>query len=203
MNLSEMELTWRGSPLAVPGEPGQGKIWGEYEGQRSKGCRAITVRGVAVPRCRGRHQPVAAAFPAQILGNFATAPGVEPHECADPSRGACAGVMSRRWLSTRGASGFAAHAARTQPMVGAPAVEPPKNSTWLSSAPAGTTKHMMSAAVTRRARAAGALKGPGAEKRPEQRPRSATCGRSPGMRSSSRRGKSGASSITGGLGVQR
>ena len=112
--MSEMELTWRGSPLAVPGEPGQGKIWGEYEGQRSKGCRAITVRGVALPRCRGRHQPVAAAFPAQILGNFATAPGDEPHECADPSRGACTGVMSRRWLSTRGASGFAAHAARTQ-----------------------------------------------------------------------------------------
>ena len=82
---------------------------------------------------------MAAAFPAQILGNFATAPGVEPHECADPSRGACTGVMSRRWLSTRGASGFAAHAARTQPMVGAPAVEPPKNSTWRSSAPAGTT----------------------------------------------------------------
>ena len=66
-----------------------------------------------LPRCRGRHQPVAAAFPAQILGNFATAPGDEPHECADPSRGACTGVMSRRWLSTRGASGFAAHAART------------------------------------------------------------------------------------------
>ena len=87
--------------------------------------------------------------------------------------------------------------------MGAPAVEPPKNSTWRSSAPAGTTEHMLSAAVTRRARAAGALKGPGAEKRPEQRPRSATCGRSPGMRSSSRRGKSGASSITGGLGVQQ
>ena len=41
--------------------------------------------------------------------------------------------------------------------VGAPAVEPPKNSTWRSSAPAGTTEHMMSAAVTRRERAAGAL----------------------------------------------
>ena len=85
----------------------------------------------------------AAAFPAQILGNFATAPGVEPHECADPSRGACAGAMSRRWLSTRGVRGFAAHAARAQPRVGAPAVEPPKNSTWLSSAPAGTTEHTM------------------------------------------------------------
>ena len=133
-----------------------------------------------LPRCRGRHQPVAAAFPAQILGNFATAPGDEPHECADPSRGACTGVMSRRWLSTRGASGFAAHAARTQPRVGAPAVEPPNNSTWRSSAPAGATEQMLSAAVTRRARAAGALKGPGAEKRPEQRPRSATYGRSPG-----------------------
>ena len=34
--------------------------------------------------------------------------------------------------------------------MGAPAVEPPKNSTWRSSAPAGTTEHMMSAAVTRR-----------------------------------------------------
>ena len=102
MNLSEMERTWRGSPLAVPGEPGQGKIWGEYEGQRSKVCRAITVRGVALPRCRGRHQPVAAAFPAQILGNFATAPGDEPHECADPSRGACTGVMSRRAYSAKG-----------------------------------------------------------------------------------------------------
>ncbi|EOD17324.1 hypothetical protein EMIHUDRAFT_209953 [Emiliania huxleyi CCMP1516] len=41
--------------------------------------------------------------------------------------------------------------------VGAPAVEPPNNSTWRSSVPAGTTKHMMSAAVARRARAAGAL----------------------------------------------
>ena len=41
--------------------------------------------------------------------------------------------------------------------MGAPAVEPPNNSTWRSSAPAGTTKHMMSAAVARRARAAGAL----------------------------------------------
>ena len=36
--------------------------------------------------------------------------------------------------------------------MGAPAVEPPKNSTWRSSAPAGTTEHMMSAAVTRRGR---------------------------------------------------
>ena len=35
------------------------------------------------------------------------------------------------------------------------------------------------------------------------RPRTATCGRSPGSRSSSRRGGSGASSITGGLGVQQ
>ena len=43
--------------------------------------------------------------------------------------------------------------------MGAPAVEPPKNSTWRSSAPAGTTEHMMSAAVTRRGRAAGALCG--------------------------------------------
>ena len=152
---------------------------------------------MALPRCRGRHQPVAAAFPAQILGNFATAPGDEPHECADPSRGACTGVMSRRWLSTRGASGFAAHAARTQPMVGAPAVEPPKNSTWRSSAPAGTTEQMLSAAVTRRARAAGALKGPGAEKRPEQRPRSATYGRSPGW------GQASASWIREGHGVTR
>ena len=37
--------------------------------------------------------------------------------------------------------------------MGAPAVELPNNSTWRSSAPAGTTEHMMSAAVTRRARA--------------------------------------------------
>ena len=87
--------------------------------------------------------------------------------------------------------------------MGAPAVEPPNNSTSRSSAPAGTTEQMLSAAVTRRARAAGALKGPGAEKRPEQRPRSATCGRSPEWRSSSARVGSGASSITGGLGVQR
>ena len=33
--------------------------------------------------------------------------------------------------------------------MGAPAVEPPNNSTWRSSALAGTTEHMMSAAVTR------------------------------------------------------
>ena len=48
--------------------------------------------------------------------------------------------------------------------MGAPAVEPPKNSTWRSSALAGTTEYMMSAAVTRRGRAAGALCGAGARK---------------------------------------
>ncbi|EOD26210.1 hypothetical protein EMIHUDRAFT_367024 [Emiliania huxleyi CCMP1516] len=47
---------------------------------------------------------------------------------------------------------------------GEPAVEPPNNSTWRSSAPAGTTEHMLSAAVTRRGRAAGALCGAGARK---------------------------------------
>ena len=41
--------------------------------------------------------------------------------------------------------------------MGAPAVEPPNNSTWRSSALAGTAEQMLSAAVTRRARAAGAL----------------------------------------------
>ena len=41
--------------------------------------------------------------------------------------------------------------------MGAPAVEPPNNSTWRSSALAGTTEQMLSAAVTRRGRAAGAL----------------------------------------------
>ncbi|EOD26208.1 hypothetical protein EMIHUDRAFT_367023 [Emiliania huxleyi CCMP1516] len=45
-----------------------------------------------------------------------------------------------------------------------PAVEPPNNSTWRSSALAGTTEQMMSAAVTRRGRAAGALCGAGARK---------------------------------------
>ena len=48
--------------------------------------------------------------------------------------------------------------------MGAPAVEPPNNSTWRSSALAGTTEQMLSAAVTRRGRAAGALCGAGARK---------------------------------------
>ena len=48
--------------------------------------------------------------------------------------------------------------------MGAPAVEPPNNSTWRSSAPAGTTEQMLSAAVTRRGRAAGALCGAGARR---------------------------------------
>ena len=47
--------------------------------------------------------------------------------------------------------------------MGAPAVEPPNNSTWRSSALAGTAEQMLSAAVTRRARAAGALCGAGAQ----------------------------------------
>ena len=88
--------------------------------------------------------------------------------------------------------------------MGAPAVEPPKNSTWRSSAPAGTTEHMMSAAVTRRGRAAGALcLWSRRAKAAMSGASSATCGRSSGSRSSSRRGESGASSITGGLGVQQ
>ena len=45
--------------------------------------------------------------------------------------------------------------------MGAPAVEPPNDSTLCSSALAGTTEHMLSAAVARRERAAGALCGPG------------------------------------------
>ena len=87
--------------------------------------------------------------------------------------------------------------------MGAPAVEPPNKSTWRSSALAGTTEYMMSAAVTRRGRAAGALCGAGVRKQRERRPRSATYGRSTGSRSSSRRGRSCASHITGGLGVQQ
>ena len=51
--------------------------------------------------------------------------------------------------------------------MGAPAVEPPNDSTLCSSALAGTIKRMLSAAVARRERAAGALCGPGAQKRRE------------------------------------
>ena len=81
--------------------------------------------------------------------------------------------------------------------MGAPAVEPPNNSTWRSSALAGTTEQMLSAAVTRRARAAGALCGAGAQKRRGAAPRTATCGRLPGWRQAS------ASWIREGHGVTR
>ena len=111
--------------------------------------------------------------------------------------------MSRRWLSTRCVSGFARREAAREgeragaPVVGHRALRLQRAGGWRGEGGQGRGwRHRLEVgpevASAWSARAA----------RPP-RPRTATCGRSPGSRSSSRRGESGASSITGGLGVQQ
>ena len=68
-------------------------------------------RGRGSRRVVGRHLLLPWAAPSRGGGRSVVF-CVEPHECVDPSRGACAGVMSRRWLSTCGVSGLCAKGRR-------------------------------------------------------------------------------------------